>query len=564
MEKNNLFKSYMAAVYLRLSKEDEDLSLKTEKSESNSIANQKALILKELKSMPDVTLFDIYIDDGFTGLNFERPAFRRMRNDIYEGKINMVIVKDLSRLGRDYIESGRYVKKIFPSLNVRFVSVLDHFDSLTASQSDMNLLIPVKNFVNDNYSRDISGKVRSHQEVMRENGLYVGAYVAYGYKKAENDKNRIEPDEYSADIVKRIFAWKLDGMNAGAIADKLNQLGVIPPSEYKRLMGINYKSGFQKNSKAQWTAVTVTRILKNKIYIGVLEQGKREKVNYKLDKVVEKPESEWAVIEGSHEPIISRTDYENVERLLCRDTRTAPAKKNLYLFSGLLFCGECNRSMVRRQNKYKHSSYVYYICSTYNKGKGCTRHSIEESTLKEIVLDSIKRHIEQIAELDQILQMTDSMEIQCEDVIANDTEILAKYDELNKCKKMELTLHKDLFDGMISKEEYIQFSQIYSERAETIEKSIQALRQEIETIFQNGLLSNEWIRKFASNRNIDELDRTILLLLVEKIIIHEDCRIEIIFKYNDKYKTACRIAENLSEPARQGVNGSWQEPQTGI
>ena len=180
MDKNNSFKSYTAAVYLRLSKEDGDLSAKSDKLESNSIANQKALILKELESMPDVTLYDIYIDDGFTGLNFDRPAFCRMRNDIYDGKINMVIVKDLSRLGRDYIESGRYVKKIFPSLNIRFVSVLDHFDSLTATQSDMNLLIPIKNFVNDNYSRDISGKVRSHQEVMRENGLYVGAYVAYG------------------------------------------------------------------------------------------------------------------------------------------------------------------------------------------------------------------------------------------------------------------------------------------------------------------------------------------------------------------------------------------------
>ena len=161
----------MAAVYLRLSKEDEDLREIKDKKESNSIANQKALILKTLESMPDVTLYDIYIDDGFTGLNFERPNFQRMCEDIYNGRVNMVIVKDLSRLGRDYIDSGRYVKKIFPSYHVRFVSVLDHFDSLTATQSDVNLLIPVKNFVNDNYSRDISGKVRSHQEVMRENGL---------------------------------------------------------------------------------------------------------------------------------------------------------------------------------------------------------------------------------------------------------------------------------------------------------------------------------------------------------------------------------------------------------
>jgi len=537
--KNNLNKSYMAAVYLRLSKEDEDLSLRSDKTESNSIVNQKALVLKKLNSMPDVTLYDIYIDDGYTGLNFDRPDFRRMQNDIYDGNVNMVIVKDLSRLGRDYIESGRYVQKIFPSLKIRFVSVLDHFDSLTASQSDVHLLIPVKNFINDNYSRDISGKVRSHQEVMRENGLYIGAYVAYGYKKSESDKNRIVPDQYSADIVRRIFAWKLEGRNAGGIAEKLNQLGVMAPSEYKRLQGINYKTGFQQKSKAQWTAVTVTRILKNRIYIGVLEQGKREKVNYKLERIVEKPENEWSVVVDHHEPIVSRTDFENVSRLLSLDTRKAPSSESLSLFSGMLFCGECGRGMVRRKNTYKDTSYVYYICSSYNKGKGCTRHSIEENTVKEIVLDSIRRHVEQMVELDRILQMMDSMEVKCEDVIANDREILRKYEELSQYRKMELSLHKDLLDGVISKEEYSQFAKRYSDQAAAAEQAVEKLKQEMEEVLQKGILTNEWIRKFVRNKKIEELNRSIVLLLVDKIIIHEDCRIEIIFKYKDEYK-ACK------------------------
>lgn len=545
MDKNNTFKSYMAAVYLRLSEEDEDLSLRSDKTESNSIVNQKALILKELDSMPEVTLFDIYIDDGYTGLNYDRPEFKRMRNDIYDGKVNMVIVKDLSRLGRDYIDSGRYVQKIFPSLNVRFVSVLDHFDSLTASPNDINLLIPVKNFVNDNYSRDISGKVRSHQEVMRANGLYVGSYVAYGYKKMEGNKNRIEPDEYSADIVRRIFAWKLDGMSAKGIAEKLNQLGVMAPSEYKRLMGINYKTGFQKKSRVKWTAVSVTRILKNRIYIGVLEQGKREKINYKLDKVVDKPKEEWAVASDSHEPIISKTDFENVSRLLSLDMRKAPTMENIYLFSGLLFCGECGRSMVRRQNKYKSKSYAYYICSTYNKGKGCSRHSISENKVREIVFDSIKRHMEQVVELDQVLQMIDSMKVKCEDIIANDRGILMKCEELNQCRRMEVSLHKDLLEGIISKGEYIQFSRIYSDRAMAAEQAVEKLKQEVETIFCKGLVSNEWVRKFAHDRDIEELDRSTVLSLVDKIVVHEGCRIEIIFKYEDEYRTACRIVESL-------------------
>ncbi len=556
MDKNNSYISYMAAVYLRLSKEDEDLREVKDKKESNSIANQKALILKTLESMPDVTLYDIYIDDGFTGLNFERPNFQRMCEDIYNGRVNMVIVKDLSRLGRDYIDSGRYVKKIFPSYHVRFVSVLDHFDSLTATQSDVNLLIPVKNFVNDNYSRDISGKVRSHQEVMRENGLYVGSHVAYGYKKLETDRNRIIPDEYAADIVRKIFDWKLKGLSSASIADKLNGLGVAAPSEYKRQLGGNYKSGFQKNRKAKWSAVAINRILKNKIYIGVLEQGKREKVNYKLNKVVEKPETEWAVKENTHEAIISRADFENVAKLLNLDTRKSPEEETLFMLSGLMFCGECGRSMVRRCNRYKDKQSVYYICATYNKGKGCSRHSIAQSVIEDILLDAIKRHIEHVARLDELLNTIRDREVNYDDIVANDQEILAKYKELDQCKKVEMSLHRDLAAGIISIKEYEQFKNNFAHKSAEIEETIRKLQQEIETVFKEGLFADEWIDTFTKTGNITSLDRSIVLSLVEKITVYEENRIEITFKYQDEYETLCRIIETLPVSLKEvGSNG---------
>ena len=545
---NNSYISYMAAVYLRLSKEDEDLREVKDKKESNSIANQKALILKTLESMPDVTLYDIYIDDGFTGLNFERPNFQRMCEDIYNGRVNMVIVKDLSRLGRDYIDSGRYVKKIFPSYHVRFVSVLDHFDSLTATQSDVNLLIPVKNFVNDNYSRDISGKVRSHQEVMRENGLYVGSHVAYGYKKLETDRNRIIPDEYAADIVRKIFDWKLKGLSSASIADKLNGLGVAAPSEYKRQLGGNYKSGFQKNRKAKWSAVAINRILRNKIYIGVLEQGKREKVNYKLNKVVEKPETEWAVKENTHEAIISKADFENVAKLLNLDTRKSPEEETLFMLSGLMFCGECGRSMVRRCNRYKDKQSVYYICATYNKGKGCSRHSIGQSVVEDILLDAIKRHIEHVARLDELLSTIRDREVNYDDIVANDREILAKYKELDQCKKVEMSLHRDLAAGIISIKEYEQFKNNFAHKSAEIEETIRKLQQEIETVFEEGLFADEWIDTFTKTGNITSLDRSIVLSLVEKITVYEENRIEITFKYQDEYETLCRIISRIANP----------------
>ncbi len=556
MDKNISYISYMAAVYLRLSKEDEDLREIKDKKESNSIANQKALILKTLESMPDVTLYDIYIDDGFTGLNFERPNFQRMCEDIYNGRVNMVIVKDLSRLGRDYIDSGRYVKKIFPSYHVRFVSVLDHFDSLTATQSDVNLLIPVKNFVNDNYSRDISGKVRSHQEVMRENGLYVGSHVAYGYKKLETDRNRIIPDEYAADIVRKIFDWKLKGLSSASIADKLNGLGVAAPSEYKRQLGGNYKSGFQKNRKAKWSAVAINRILKNKIYIGVLEQGKRKKVNYKLNKVVEKPETEWAVKENTHEAIISKADFENVAKLLNLDTRKSPEEETLFMLSGLMFCGECGRSMVRRCNRYKDKQSVYYICATYNKGKGCSRHSIAQSVIEDILLDTIKRHIEHVARLEELLNTIRDREVNYDDIVANDREILAKYKELDQCKKVEMSLHRDLAAGIISIKEYEQFKNNFAHKSAEIEETIRKLQQEIETVFEEGLFADEWIDTFTKTGNITSLDRSIVLSLVEKITVYEENRIEITFKYQDEYETLCRIIETLPASLKEvGSNG---------
>ena len=548
MDKNISYISYMAAVYLRLSKEDEDLREIKDKKESNSIANQKALILKTLESMSDVTLYDIYIDDGFTGLNFERPNFQRMCEDIYNGRVNMVIVKDLSRLGRDYIDSGRYVKKIFPSYHVRFVSVLDHFDSLTATQSDVNLLIPVKNFVNDNYSRDISGKVRSHQEVMRENGLYIGSHVAYGYKKLETDRNRIIPDEYAADIVRKIFDWKLKGLSSASIADKLNELGVAAPSEYKRQLGGNYKSGFQKNRRAKWSAVTINRILKNKIYIGVLEQGKREKVNYKLNKIVEKPESEWAVKENTHEAIISKADFENVAKLLNLDTRKSPEEETLFMLSGLMFCGECGRSMVRRCNRYKDKQSIYYICATYNKGKGCSRHSIGQSVVEDILLDAIKRHIEHVARLDELLSTIRDREVNYDDIVANDREILAKYKELDQCKKVEMSLHRDLAAGIISIKEYEQFKNNFAHKSAEIEATIRKLQEEIETVFKEGLFADEWIDTFTKTGNITSLDRSIVLSLMEKITIHEENRIEITFKYQDEYETLCRIISRIANP----------------
>lgn len=248
-------KKYSAALYIRLSREDGD------REEGDSIGNQKALLRSFVTDMPDIVVYSEYVDNGYSGVDFDRPQFKQMMEDIQAGYVNCVIVKDLSRLGRDYIEAGRLIQKIFPTFCVRFIAITDNFDSLTASYSELSFVLPVKNFINDSYSRDISIKVRSHQKIKREKGAFIGAFSMYGYKKSEQDKNQLVPDPYAAIIVRWIFQWKIEGYSNSAIAKKLNQYGVLSPMEYKRLRGEQYLTGFANGLWAQWSAVAVKRIL---------------------------------------------------------------------------------------------------------------------------------------------------------------------------------------------------------------------------------------------------------------------------------------------------------------
>ncbi|MDL2302003.1 recombinase family protein [Lachnospiraceae bacterium OttesenSCG-928-D06] len=552
--------SYSVAIYLRLSKDDGDFSHDSDKKESNSIANQKVLILNYIKSLPNTSLYKIYIDDGYSGANFERPDFKRMRDDIYDGKVNMVVVKDLSRFGRDYIDTGRYIQKIFPSLGIRFISILDHFDSLTASQSDINLLLPVKNFVNDNYCRDISQKVRSHQAVMRDQGLYIGSYVAYGYKKSAENKNRIIVDEYAADIVRKIFNWHLNGMSTYSIADKLNNIGVLAPSDYKKTLGINYKSGFQVTTKGKWFPVTVSRILTNRIYTGILEQGKRSTISYKVKNVISKPENEWSVIENSHEAIIPISDFENVRRLQRLDMRTAPDKDKVYLFSGFLFCGDCGRLMVRRVNRYKQKTTVYYICRLYNTKGECSRHSISEETLSNILINAISNHISVLASMTTIMERIEKNGINAEDIVLNDEEISKRYKEFERYTKLMNSLYLDLADDVLTEEEFHQLHDRYQQKCDDIQAQITNLKSEIRAFFLTGIMHNEWIKTFKKYKNITELNRFMMVVMIEKILVYENKEVEIQFKFQDEFRLLKKIVSIAGDLAftEEEVNVSSQ------
>lgn len=271
---------YLAAKYFRLSYTDD------KKNESDSIANQRKLIDSFLENNPDIEAVSEKVDDGYSGIIFDRPAFQEMMQDIAEGKINCVIVKDLSRLGREYIEMGHYLRRIFPAYGVRFIAITDNIDTAKSSQAD-EITMSVKNIMNDNYCRDISIKTRSALKTKRENGDYIGACTIYGYQKDIENKNRLVKDEYASKVVQDIFKMKIDGVSASRIADELNHLGILSPIEYKKNKGLPHpKGGYTNTENPKWSATTIIRILKDETYTGTLIQGKQSTYSYKLKNMI--------------------------------------------------------------------------------------------------------------------------------------------------------------------------------------------------------------------------------------------------------------------------------------
>lgn len=537
-------KQFYAAMYLRLSKDDEDRG-SLNKSESNSIGNQRELIKSFLREQPDIELYDIYVDDGFSGSNFDRPEFKRMISDIEAGRVNCVVVKDLSRFGRDYIESGRYIQKIFPALSVRFIALTDHFDSISADTGESSIVLPVKNFINDSYCRDISTKVKSQFAVKYKNGECIAAFAAYGYRKSDTDKNRLVIDEYAAENVRRIFAWKIEGMAVSAIAEKLNSLGILSPKEYKKSMGFHYHSGFSGAGSSVWGNATVKRILTNEVYLGHMVQGKTEKVNYKVKKHTAKPEGEWVKVENTHEAIVSADDFAVVRHLLKADGRKSPESGTLNPFAGILFCGDCGQQMIRRVIRYKNAAKVYYICSTKNRGEGCSRHSIEVSALKEIVCESVRKFANSFLKEKELFDRAVQYETNFEAVARCDREIGRLKKEQDKYYALCSALYEDLREGVVTKEEFERLHSGFSQKGKELETAMQKQEQLIKDMFKKGALSAGRLKTFQDCVELREIDRHTLSSLVRRIDVYENRQIAIDFYFMDTFAVMAGIGRKV-------------------
>ena len=486
---------WIAAKYLRLSIEDGD------KAESESIVNQSILIDNYMKSTSDITIVETFKDDGFSGTDFKRPGFQAMLKAIENKEINCIIVKDLSRFGREHIDVDRYIQKVFPQLGVRFIAINDNYDSETANITDTHLVLPVKSFVNDTYCRQNSQKVRSHLSAKRNIGEYVGNYVSYGYKKCDADKSQIEIDPVAAKHVRDIFNWKMEGMSNQLIADKLNELGVLAPADYKRATGVNFKSSFQTHLTSRWSAVAIIRILKNPIYYGVLQQGKSQRINYKVKVQRALPKEEWVIFENHHEGI---------------------------------------------------EKTVFYICSSYNKKKDqCSRHSIREDVLIQLVMDSLKIYSKMTDAIRSAMEYLKENSLDTQTLIQHDDQILELRNKVNKYYKLLHSLSGNLASGVISRDDYALLRERYQTEIKSLESNIEKQEEYMENLLENKLLCEEWVNTFLEKPSLGDLDRDMLLQYVEKINVFEGKKIEIVYRFQDELVTAARLAEQIGKTKQE-------------
>lgn len=522
-------KIWNATLYCRLSREDGD------KEESNSIASQRELLREFVSQNPDIREYTVRIDDGFSGSTFARPAFQQMMEDIRAGRTNCVIVKDLSRFGRNYLEAGEYIEKIFPFLHVRFIALTDQIDTLRERTSSDALMIPFKNLINEAYCRDISVKIRSQLAIKRKRGEYLASFAVYGYQKSPENHNQLIVDEYAADVVRDMFRWKIEGASPDSIAKRLNEAGILSPLEYKKSLGLRYQTSFQGKERALWSAASVLRVLKNPVYLGIVTQGKETTPSYKVHKRIQREEGEWAVVPDCHEAIIEKTDFETVQRILAMDTRTCPNDSVVQLFSGLVYCGECGASMVRKTVPSGRKKYVYYVCSENKAHKTCSAHSIRDTDLESVVLATVQQYIHAVIDLQEILEMTDTAPLRTAEAQKVQRQITQKRTELERVNRLLLSLYESLADGILTKEEYTRLKANYANRAAEQEKQLAALQDSLTNIQTRNGGDREWMETFRKHRNITVLDRETVVSLVERILIFRERRVEITFRWHDEF-----------------------------
>lgn len=514
--------SFKVGIYIRLSRDDGNI-------ESDSIISQRSLLNQYIKEN-NYNLIDEYVDDGFTGTNFDRPSFKRMIKDIESGKINMIITKDMSRLGRDYIGTGELIEKYFPNNNVRYIAINDGIDTFIDNTN--NDIAPFKAIMNDMYAKDISKKVKTSLHSRMKDGLYVSGRCPFGYMKDPDNKNHLVVNKEQAEVVKLIFDLALKGNTYHSIAQELTKKKIKTPASYYNYVW-NTKC-INTNCISQeygvWVDTTIKSILTNQIYVGDTVQGKTKKINYKLKKVVKNKHNDFIIVENTHDAIIDRETFNYVQTLLPKNVKR-PEKKRFYLLDGLLYCGDCkHRITIRYQNKTGRSYTTCDYYRTYSKYHVCRAHTNNYEVLERVILDNIRDVCKEYLDKSKIKDSISNMEFK-----DNSLKIKKQIESLELTNnKLILNLDKtymDMLKGIIDEEQYKRISDSLKKEIEKNKSSIDNLKNEK---LDENKIDKKQIEKYIDEfLSLEKPTRELIINLVERIYIYQDKRVDIIFTFKN-------------------------------
>ena len=535
---------YKAGGYARLSVEDSG------KRDTDTIEAQRELIESYIAAQPDMRLCGLYCDNGRTGTNFQRPEFDRLMEDVRAGKINCIVVKDLSRFGRNYKETGNYLERIFPFLDVRFVAVNDHFDTLTAQRGSDGYIIPLKNIINEAYSRDISRKVSSALAVKQKAGEFIGSWAAYGYRKCANDKHRIEPDPVTAPIVREIFSWRRGGMSYNKIAKRLNDEKVPTPAQYRHQIG-EIRTNRYENSR--WNIFTIKGIVESQVYLGHTVQGRKKSGLCQGQKQQRTQKSDWIIVENTHEPLIDEDTFQVVQAISEKSSQAYKANLGNYdhlgtspnIFRGLIFCADCGKPMVRYKNVTNKGTHLYYvyICQTHHADiTACPKKYLHETKLKEILWAALQGEIELCADTQKLVDEFAHSTITVHQSNVLERQITAAERNLARSKSLFDSLYQNYVDRLMDEREYMELKAKYradmeKAQAQILELESRKARQEYQTV------GNPWLKSFAAFAGEDMLTEEIAHALIQRVEIYTDNRVEVALRYRDEYQTLKRLLD---------------------
>lgn len=529
---------YFTGFYLRLSDKD------SEEGCSESIENQRELLADFIKDKPDFKLVSTFIDDGKTGTNFKRSGFEEMMEAAKQGTINCIIVKDLSRFGRNYLEAGNYIENIFPFLNIRFIAVTDHFDTLTATSSQLAYLVPLKNMMNENYARDISKKERSAKKILRKKGCFLGTHAAYGYEKSQKDKHALIIDEAAARYVREIFNMCEAGYSDSAIAKYLNRNQIACPARYKYEKGLLHHEKYENTSG--WYPQTVAAILVNRIYVGDMVQGKRVCREMKGKKECA-PREEWDIVPGTHEPIITHEQFDRVQQI--RNTRRetymshiekrvcyAENNANVGIVKEKIFCGDCGKAMLRKHIR-SCKDHFRYICEGHERNGVCTRKYLRESELMAVLEEVIKKRIEASCNIAEWI-LTQERIIDSK-LYKWEQEYNCLEQKINRLCTMKASLYQDWKEGILDKEEYLMMKTRYESEIENYKMEQEKIVKKKQEYITDYTLENPALKSISGLSSNIEVTKELIDTFIERIDVYEQKRIKVTLHFQNEFDKVC-------------------------